>query len=148
MRAELGNAEKALALLDNQLRLCDVSDEICYSGGGGVYPNMLAAHPPFQIDANFGAAAGIVNMLIRSQDGEILVFPALPDRWKKGSIKGLRAVGNVYADIEWENGKAYVSLMAENNALIKIKIWNETRQVKLLKNKKTTVKFIKQDVSK
>ena len=148
MRAELGNSEKALTLLDNQLRLCDVSNEICYSGGGGVYPNMLAAHPPFQIDANFGAAAGIANMLIRSKDGEISVFPALPDRWKKGSIKGLRAAGNVYADLEWENGKAYVSLIAENNALIKIKIWNETRQVKLLKNKKTTVKFIKQDVSK
>lgn len=111
-------------------------------------PICLLRTPPFQIDANFGAAAGIANMLIRSKDGEISVFPALPDRWKKGSIKGLRAAGNVYADLEWENGKAYVSLIAENNALIKIKIWNETRQVKLLKNKKTTVKFIKQDVSK
>lgn len=141
MWAELENGNKALKLLENQLRLCNINDEICYSGGGGVYPNMLAAHPPFQIDANFGAAAGIAHMLLKSRKGEITILPALPDRWQKGIVTGLRAVGNIFVDIEWKNNTVSVSLTAKNDTLTEIKVGNKVVTASLCGNKKTVIQI-------
>ena len=73
--------------------------------GGGVYPNLLDAHPPFQIDGNFGALSGICEMLLQSDGETVYLLPALPDKWQNGSIKGLAAKGNVTVDIDWANGK-------------------------------------------
>ena len=99
--ARLRDGQKALKLVNDQLRYIP-NPEV--RGRGGTYPNMLDAHPPFQIDGNFGATSGIAQMFVQSFGNRALILPALPNEFKNGSVKGLAIKGGATVTIEWKNG--------------------------------------------
>lgn len=122
--ARLHDGNRAYKLLKSLMEPALPMDATTYDGqGGGTYPNLFCAHPPFQIDGNFGGTAGIAEMLIQSQDGYINLLPALPDAWKSGHFKGLRVRGGAEVDVSWSNKQiASVTLRATTDNSFKLKV--------------------------
>jgi alpha-L-fucosidase 2 len=108
--------------------------------GGGTYPNLFDAHPPFQIDGNFGGAAAVAEMLVQSDENEIRLLPALPDAWESGSVKGICARGGFEISMEW-NGKLLkkVSVYSKNGGKTTLISGDKKQNITLKKGQKTEI---------
>jgi alpha-L-fucosidase 2 len=129
--ARLFDGDRAYKLLKQALHYTEMTALSMDSRYGGVYANLLDAHPPFQIDGNFGATAGIAEMLIQSNQGFICLLPALPSAWPEGCFEGLKTVGNFTVDLRWANGTpANCSILSGSGAVCKI--YDASGQIKMI----------------
>ena len=141
--ARLFDGNHAYQLIKNQLSLTE-DRFIAYGKNkkkGGTYRNLFDAHPPFQIDGNFGCTAGIAEMLVQSHEGFVNILPALPDVWKDGEVKGFRVRGGFeITDLVWKNGVVVrLSVRSHAGQRLRVKVNGRMKEMKTKKGREYIV---------
>ena len=108
--------------------------KVNYQRGGGTYPNLFDAHPPFQIDGNFGGSAAVAEMLVQSTPDLIELLPAVPKAWSSGKVSGLKARGGYEISMQWEGGQVKnVKIKSKNSASVRVRMNGEIKVIKTIK---------------
>lgn len=142
--ARLWDGNRAYKMFRELLRYVDPDEKKAEKPrrGGGTYPNLFDAHPPFQIDGNFGGAAAVAEMLVQSNENEIRLLPALPDAWEQGSVKGICARGGFELEIIWNNKKPEKVIVSSKKGGKTTLIFGDKKQdIILKKGESIEVKF-------
>lgn len=127
--ARLWDGNRAYKIFRELLNYVDPDEMQGSRRGGGTYPNLFDAHPPFQIDGNFGGASGVIELLVQSQEGIVYLLPALPDAWESGAVKGICTRGGCEVNLEWKNKQlTKCTLLSKSNGTTTV-VYNGKRQV-------------------
>jgi alpha-L-fucosidase 2 len=138
--ARLWDGNHAYKMYRELLRYVDPDGLRTNYGGGGTYPNLFDAHPPFQIDGNFGGSAAVAEMLVQSTDTEVRLLPALPDVWDNGSVKGICARGGFEISMEWNHGTLQnVSIFSKEGGSTTLISGNKQKKVSLKKGQRLEI---------
>lgn len=141
--ARLGDGNRAYKMYRELLKYVEPDGlNADYVKGGGTYPNLFDAHPPFQIDGNFGGSASVVEMLMQSNENEIILLPALPDTWEKGTVKGICARGGFEVSMEWDNKTLKkLIILSKQDGTTKLIYGNKQKEVTLKAGQKLKVNW-------
>ena len=127
--ARLRDGTKAQNVIDNLFNIVREDDERSWQDGG-LYPNLLVAHPPFQIDGNFGYTAGVAELLMQSQNEKLVLLPALPASWASGKVSGLRARGGFEVNMHWQDMRLLeAKIISRQGHSVEIEFPNEMRHI-------------------